>query len=164
MKMWPTPHGNCHTGAGGHGEGGANLQTAVMWNTPAAQDAKNATLPESQKTRDTLPGDVARSGAKGALNPDWVEALMGLPVGWTDVFCDNDDLRQVPWPAGYGQEQYPWEPPRTTTKKHYRAKRLRALGNGVVPAQIAPVFAELARIESALRDEGNEVGGDSIGH
>lgn len=32
---WPTPHANCHMGAGEHGEGGDNLQTAVaFWQTP----------------------------------------------------------------------------------------------------------------------------------
>jgi len=69
-KAWPTPHANCHTGAGEHGEGGPNLQTAVkMWPTPAAQDGKNATLPPSQRDRDTVPGAVIRSGETGQLNP-----------------------------------------------------------------------------------------------
>jgi len=80
------------------------------WATPTAQDAKNATLPPSQATRDSLPGNAlaetwatpAASDGKGtsggkmerslrtdtqaagtALNPEWVELLMGLPVGWT---------------------------------------------------------------------------------
>ncbi|MCL6594008.1 MAG: hypothetical protein K6T31_08540, partial [Alicyclobacillus sp.] len=97
MKKWPTPHGNCHTGAGEHGKGGANLQTAVMWSTPAAQDAKNATLPASQAERDTLAGDMIRAGEQGVLNPDWVETLMGLPIGWTDADKDNEELCTVPW-------------------------------------------------------------------
>lgn len=85
-SLWPTPHANCHTGAGEKGEGGMNIQTAVkMWPTPAAQDAKNATLPPSQIDRDTVPGAVIRSGETGQLNPEWVEALMCFPIGWTDV-------------------------------------------------------------------------------
>lgn len=97
-----------------------------MWPTPAAQDAKNATLPPSQIERDTVPGAVMRSlwptptaekGMNGGgmhrkmmeevvaaggmteveknqilytthggqLNPEWVEALMNFPIGWTDV-------------------------------------------------------------------------------
>lgn len=83
----------------------------------------------------------------GQLNPDWVECLMGLPIGWTDIDVENDRLRSVPWPAGFGQEQFEWEPPRTATKRRHRVARLKALGNGVVPAQIAPVFAELVRLE-----------------
>ena len=29
VKMLPTPHANCHTGAGEHGDGGPNLQTVI---------------------------------------------------------------------------------------------------------------------------------------
>ena len=29
VKMLPTPHANCHTGAGTHGDGGPNLQTVI---------------------------------------------------------------------------------------------------------------------------------------
>lgn len=56
-----------------------------LWSTPAAQDSKNSTLPPSQVTRDTLPGDLMRHGLKGQLNPSWVECLMGYPEGWTDI-------------------------------------------------------------------------------
>ncbi len=64
-----------------------SLEVAVhlqkMWPTPAAQDAKNATLPPSQQDRDTVPGALMRSGAIGSLNPTWVEWLMGYETGWT---------------------------------------------------------------------------------
>lgn len=55
--------------------------------TPTAQDAKNSTLPPSQRNRDTLPGHMIRSGQKpgGQLNPMWVEWLMGYPIGWTEL-------------------------------------------------------------------------------
>ncbi|AJK27714.1 hypothetical protein DIVA_50 [Paenibacillus phage Diva] len=63
-----------------------DLATMVkMWPTPAAQDAKNCTLPPSQISRDTVPGAMLRDGQKGQLNPDWVECLMGFPIGWTDI-------------------------------------------------------------------------------
>lgn len=69
--------------AGGHG---VRLQDQVkMWPTPAAQDAKNATLPRSQTERDTVPGALIRQGSVGALNPMWVEWLQGFPSGWTDL-------------------------------------------------------------------------------
>ncbi len=55
-----------------------------MWPTPAAQDAKNSTLPPSQINRDTVPGAIMREGQTGQLNPEWVEALMNFPIGWTD--------------------------------------------------------------------------------
>lgn len=110
--LWPTVRANSSTGAScapGR-QGSEDLQTAVLWSTPAAQDGKNSTLPPSQAVRDTLPGDIIRQmrttpcagdaygaaggrmerslrtdthGAGGQLNPDWVECLMGFPPGWT---------------------------------------------------------------------------------
>ena len=78
------------------------LRDAVLWPTPTAQDEKasgaagystasgrhpgttltDATVgPRGQASRNT-------SGSPPApcrLNPDWVETLLGFPVGWTDV-------------------------------------------------------------------------------
>ena len=163
VKMWPTPHANCHTGAGEKGEGGMNIQTAVklwptpkasdgthggpnqrdsrgnpalpsaihlwrtptaanatqgpkskefyehclrtgqstvtlvdevrhnpgkMWPTPTTNDANNATLPPAAKDWDIIPGALMREGytkEDGQLNPEWVEALMNFPLGWTEV-------------------------------------------------------------------------------
>ncbi len=85
-----------------------------MWPTPAAQDGKNATLPPSQETRDTLPRALIRESVNwptprafchkdstadrnksnlgekvgGQLNPDWVECLMGFPAGYTRLSED----------------------------------------------------------------------------
>lgn len=55
------------------------------------------------------------------------------------------------WPALMGQEQYEWEPARTvTTPAKHRSKQLRALGNSIVPAQVAPIFAAIyEQLESA---------------
>lgn len=66
---------------------------------------------------------------KGRLNPDWVEWLMGWPIGWTDL--ERDDIDEHPgWhhdPADDGSV------PRVTERKDLRRKRLKALGNGIVP-------------------------------
>jgi hypothetical protein len=43
------------------------------------------------------------------------------------------------WPAGRGEAQHPWEPPRTARGIVNRAHRLRGLGNAVVP-QIAEAY------------------------
>ncbi len=78
------------------------------WPTPTANDSKNATFPPGATNRDSLPGALIRTWPtptatedhyrlqgetqqsrslnalhKGNLNPEWVEALMGFPVGWT---------------------------------------------------------------------------------
>lgn len=76
------------------------------------------------------------------LNPSWVESLMGLPEGWTQL----GTLSEVDWngwPSRPGTEQYEFEAPRTLPKGdeglENRVDRLRMLGNGVVPqsAEIA---------------------------
>lgn len=108
--------------------------------TPTANDSGNATLPPSQYNRNSLPGQLLRDGYQGELNPDWVEWLMGFPPGWTNIDADAVLLpRDTAW--------WDCEPPipRVTTKTEHRAKRLRCLGNAVVPAQGYPFFAAIAR-------------------
>lgn len=49
--------------------------------TPTVQDASNNAGP-SQFRRNSLPLNAAIGGA---LNPNWIDWLMGFPVGWTDL-------------------------------------------------------------------------------
>jgi hypothetical protein len=89
----PTPTCNMVSGGANHnspsviaGKHGLNIAGAVaMWPTPTTNDAKNATLPESQKDRDGMAGALMRQGvqAGGKLNPLWVEWLMAFPIGFT---------------------------------------------------------------------------------
>jgi hypothetical protein len=82
--LWPTPTRDSATERFGcYAQGGLPLTAAVkMWPTPTAQDAKNNGAP-SQHDRNTAP---LNAQVGGALNPTWVEWLMGWPLGWTD--CD----------------------------------------------------------------------------
>ncbi len=58
-----------------------NDQIAHLLPTPVANDAKNNNNP-SRQNRHTASLDVI---AGGGLNPEWVEALMGFPISWTEV-------------------------------------------------------------------------------
>jgi hypothetical protein len=71
--------------------------------------------------------------APGVLNPAWVDLLMGLPSGWTDLDA-SPDLTAHLWPAGRGEPQHEGEPPRLVPRKSVanRGARLKALGNAVV--------------------------------
>lgn len=81
----------------------------------------------------------------GRLNPDWVELLMGFPVGWTDINCENPqwmvgDNGENLWPKGRGRAQFDYEAPRLielvprSQEAKWRNARLKALGNAQVPA------------------------------
>ena len=80
--LWPTPAASASSWGQRvlYKQGGMPLGMAVaMWPTPTAQDSKNNAGP-SQLKRNALPLNAA---AGGSLNPDWVEALMGFPPGFT---------------------------------------------------------------------------------
>jgi hypothetical protein len=65
--------------------------------TPTAQDAKNNGA-TSQHNRNTPPLNVV---AGGRLNPQWVEWLMGWPIGWTDLEpLEMDRFRE--WQSQHG--------------------------------------------------------------
>ena len=59
--------------------------------TPAANDAKNATLPKSQAKRKgsvskmAMGSDGYLTGAGSRLNPRFVENMMGFPTMWCDI-------------------------------------------------------------------------------
>ena len=72
--------------------------------TPCTQEAKNSTLPVSQRDRDNLPGFMLSEGqaSGGQLNPLWVEWLQGFPIGWTDCAASATD-RFHKWCASHGK-------------------------------------------------------------
>jgi len=146
VSLWPTPHRNCSNGAGAHGDGGLNIQTAVsLWPTPRANKPEGyPSNGYSPTLAQRVTGEVRP--AHGMLSPDWVECLMNYPLGWTDLEVDEPS-EWVGWPALLGQEQYPYEPPRTVAGCPNRAKRLKCLGNAVVPAQARPIFEAIRIME-----------------
>ncbi|GHU09850.1 hypothetical protein FACS1894151_08470 [Spirochaetia bacterium] len=132
-KLWPTPKANSGTGTSFHGKGGLDLQTAIkIWATPTANDAKNS-LTDSQKGRGTLTAHIVetREGKKGSLNPDWVEALMGYPQGYTDI--DRETTMETDFPAAWLNGTWEDGIPRVAAGVKNRVSRLKCLGNAVVP-------------------------------
>lgn len=147
VKKWPTPTRS--DGMGGPGcsgrDGGDNLRTAVaVYPTPCAQDAKNSTLPVSLTDRDSIPGHLLRSGEQpgGQLNPDWVEWLMGWPVGWTSL----EPMTALVWPDWSHDPADSGEVPRTATGIQRRTARLKAIGNGQVPQALAMAWHVLTAL------------------
>lgn len=86
---------------------------------------------------------VERPYYSGKLNPDWVEWLMGWPVGWT---------RSDEAPDEYAQPVTEWwvvEPPhvpRIVDKTAKFSQRIRCIGNGQVPLCAATAFYILTEV------------------
>jgi hypothetical protein len=96
---------------------------------------------------------LLREGQQGQLNPAWVECLMGFPIGWTDLEQDEPGESWIDnprWPAGIGQDQHEWEPPRVASGVKDRVARLKALGNAVVPAQVFPILAAIKQVHDKV--------------
>ena len=66
-----------------------------MWPTPSAEDVRDrgsatsgAVKRRSEKGRQIMLSQSV-SAESGALNPDWVEVLMGFPAGWTELSSEE---------------------------------------------------------------------------
>lgn len=99
-QLWATPTAQDYKRRGTGSRQQGLPERVVMYNTPTAQDAKNSAFPESQMGRNSLVGNVMRemraasqTTKGGQLNPDWVEWLMGFPVGWTDIGAKSRTFR-----------------------------------------------------------------------
>lgn len=111
-QNWPTPRSR-EGNAGEAGSKGAEhnakrgyLDGVVLqnWPTPAARDWKNGTAIDGARmkrklklgyTIDLNDRVLIETEQKGQLNADWTEILMGLPIGWTDIDCEEPQ----PWPG-----------------------------------------------------------------
>ena len=117
LRLWPTPHASCSTGAGTQGrEGGMNLQTAAHDQTVGGQ-----------------------------LSATWVCWLMGIPLGW-DSLDPLPEGAYEEWAEHMEQGTWWAEDrglPRVAEGQKDRVNRLKMLGNGVVPASGALAFITL---------------------
>ena len=151
VRMWATPTSADCKGSHGGGQG-RSLRTDIheikkMWPTPKRQNANGGPCRHGDGGLDL------QTAANGTLNPAWVEILMGFPIGWTDIDCDEPEPWPG-WPAGMGAEQFDYEPPRTCGKIPNRAARLKCLGNAVVPAQVRPFLEVVVACGSQKQNGG----------
>ena len=81
-----------------------SLSAAVFYLTPAASEGYRSTLkptafrnqsPSSNLSAQVISQEQPVSDA-AALNPDWVEWLMGFPKGWTDVSFGQESRKECP--------------------------------------------------------------------
>jgi len=72
----------------------------------------------------------ACNGQEGGLNPDWVEAMMGYPLYWTDT---EKEIIEKNYPFVWLDGTWEKDIPRLSKNKKNRINRLKCLGNSVVP-------------------------------
>ena len=81
-----------------------SLSAAVFYLTPAASEGYRSTLkptafrnqsPSSNLSAQVISQEQPVSDA-AALNPDWVEWLMGFPKGWTDISFGSESRKECP--------------------------------------------------------------------
>lgn len=106
MGLLPTPRANKVNGCNLNSEnlasrGKGNLEETVaqwvvgMLPTPAAQDSKNKTFPQSQQNRNSIPGAIMRQGQTGKtsqLNHRFVMEMMGFPPDWCDIYYELAEI------------------------------------------------------------------------
>ncbi len=97
LEMWTTPCATDHKGSGKTGtlrdrldyavERGATKSKAYTWPTPTTSGMCGGSGGWAQLKANTTIEEARSMGAGngGRLNPNWVEWLMGWPIGWTDL-------------------------------------------------------------------------------
>ena len=99
MSLLPTP---TTMGSSMYAEKNAHMRNtpglasvAKLWPTPNASDNKdrgNLSMPSIQRRQrigKQLNLSMVVSEESGALNPEWVEWIMGFPAGWTNLTADE---------------------------------------------------------------------------
>lgn len=143
-------------------ETGAPAEPSGLWPTPRSADWRGSGplgsashqhrlgIREDRITGATLDAAVVEvEQQSGALNPEWVEWLMGFPIGWTDPAVDEPVvLVGDPWP----EDPHP-RVPRIRPKVHRRKPRLKELGNAVVPKVAEAVGRRLLALLPLVPEE-----------
>ena len=134
--------------ASANGQCSTTLPTGLcQWtHTTNVADATSPRLPKRGSTH-ILPNTAQESSGVelqsqrcGDGNP---QSRMGRVFDGVSARLDG-----ARWPSEPSREQQEWEPPRTVTgRQPYRRKRLKALGNAIVPHQIYPFFQLIVAYE-----------------
>lgn len=153
VKLWPTPQSRDHfpphtpeyiDAKRAQGHGMSNLNDAVaLWPTPTRRDWRSGKASAETMGRNSRP---LSETVGDKLNPNWVEWLMGWPIGWTAL----DPLPAANWQAWRDGNSWAADPaddgsvPRVSGKTPHRVARLKAIGNGQVPDCLALAWRILA--------------------
>ncbi|NCC62708.1 MAG: hypothetical protein EOM12_17625, partial [Verrucomicrobiae bacterium] len=123
----------------------ALLGQDILWATPNCMDTLPSRSYEAMK-KQALNGARKNRSKPGNLR-EQIDPVMCK--AYEDASHENGGNVK----AIEVHSQYPYEFPRTTTGCKNRAKRLKALGNAVVPAQAYPFFRAIVEIEKIIKRE-----------
>lgn len=129
-SLWPTPtatqYGSNRGGAAGR-TGPVRLSLdaeAKRWATPGARDDRGpAGSGYMTKGKAQLPNQV---GDTGKLNAEWVEALQGFPIGWTDVDFTPTRRKMRPGRTPIGPASIIYGPPEEVKLSTSGSRRARS--------------------------------------
>jgi hypothetical protein len=162
VKQWPTPT-SCKAGnetrltCSGDGRAKPNkIGWAVATYPTATSTQYKGWSPNHNRadSDDRLDYTIERQGYEPSqdgpikrLNPDWVEWLMGWPVGWTSLKPLLGGIeawlaRDSHWDSDPADEPDA-ATPRVAGGVRHRQARLKAIGNGQVPQCAAMAFVKL---------------------
>jgi hypothetical protein len=108
-RLWNTPKARDWKDGTSKGKAGwtGDLGKQVLWATPQASDNRDRgnlgmpSIQRRQKIGKQISLGQSVSATSGALNPPWVEWLMGWPIGWTDLKPLETDKFQA-WLRSHG--------------------------------------------------------------
>jgi len=111
------------------------LTTAVKLATPQSRDYR---VGETSRWENPNRSNNLNDQIGGSLNPDWVEWIMGIPIGWSSTEPLNKE-QYIQWLNLMNKKEW-WiqEPfiPRQVKGMKGRINRIKMLGNGIVPATL----------------------------
>ncbi len=175
IAQWPTPRATEYKGVGPIGSSSHKFRLDKHYLDATVQEAEKVTgrlNPDWVELLMGFPQGWTDPNVATEDLPKWwgwpagpQETLWATPAG---MLCDPGDpeiweARKKIYPnngkpigiqaqQNAGAAQFNYEPPRLTERKQYRAKRIKALGNAVVPAQAAPFFRAIAVLEGIADD------------
>lgn len=131
------------------GNGGRRPAYGEMLPTPAARDYRSPNSKPFSERGGGTKGEQLPNVIGGQLNPDWVEWLMGWPIGWTSLE-PMDQAAFAEWKRQIVEGAW-WlaEPDgilRVAKGVPHRVGRLKCIGNGQVPSCAVMALTELGRI------------------
>lgn len=148
--MWPTPAARDWRSGKASQEtmdGNSRPLNEVVehWPTPVGDDTGY------RKGKYQQGGTATSTAVGGKLSPSWVEWLMSVPIGWTSL----EPLSADAWQRWLSESWWDRDPatldeqdvhniPRVCEGVKDRVARLKALGNGIVPAQAARFLREVS--------------------